>query len=142
MYFFYVFWTYVLVHSHNNNVCIGCGTCLEGAVGEVQDDGRACPEVGAEGGDTCQLVSLSWAHGCSGLQQVFVHVVAEVAEKSYLLVESRRIILKLMVMFYVGSLYVVDVSVEEKYNSISFLTGESILLELYLIIGKLLYTKY
>lgn len=91
----------------------------------MEDDGGACPEVGAEGWDTRQLISLPRAHGCSGLQQVFVHVVAEVAEKSNFLVKCRRIIFQLMIMFCVGPLYVVDVSVEAKHSSVHDFTKTS-----------------
>ena len=47
---------------------------------------------------------------------MLIHVIAEIAKKSNLLVESCRIILKLMIMFNAVSLYVMDVPMEKKKN--------------------------
>lgn len=51
---------------------------LHSAIAEVQDDGTAGPEPGAEVGQTGQLVSFPRRDVSTRLQQVLAHVVPEV----------------------------------------------------------------
>lgn len=57
---------------------------LNGAVGEVQDDGTLCSEPEGEVRQPRQLVSFPPCYVGAGLQQVLAHVVAEVFQQRYL----------------------------------------------------------
>lgn len=56
---------------------------------------------------------------------MFVHVVAEVAEESNLLVEGRGIVLQLVVVFHVVPLNVVNVPEEAKHMTNNVRKGSS-----------------
>lgn len=57
---------------------------LNGAVGEVQDDGALRSEPQGQIRHPCQLVSFPPCHVGAGLQQVLAHVIAEVFQQRYL----------------------------------------------------------
>lgn len=57
---------------------------LNGAVGEVQDDGALGSEPEGEVRQPCQLVSFPPRNVGTGLQQVLAHVIAEIFQQRYL----------------------------------------------------------
>lgn len=57
---------------------------LNGAVGEVQDDGALGSEPEGEVRQSCQLVSFPPRDVGAGLQQVLAHVIAEIFQQRYL----------------------------------------------------------
>lgn len=62
---------------------------LNGAVGEVQDDGALGSEPEGEVRQSCQLVSFPTCDVGAGLQKVLAHVVAEILQQGYLHGEKR-----------------------------------------------------
>lgn len=57
---------------------------LNGAVGEVQDDGALGSEPKGEVWQSCQLVSFPPGNVGTSFQQVLAHVVAEIFQQGYL----------------------------------------------------------
>lgn len=57
---------------------------LNGAVGEVQDDGALGSEPEGKVRQPCQLVSFSPRNVGAGLQQVLTHIIAEIFQQRYL----------------------------------------------------------
>lgn len=51
---------------------------LNGAVGEVQDDGALGSEPEGKVRQPCQLVSFSSRNVCTSFQQMFTHVIPEI----------------------------------------------------------------
>ncbi len=64
---------------------------LNGAVGEVQDDGALGSEPEGEVRQSCQLVSFPTRNVGAGLQQVLAHVIAEIFQQRDLQKEKEQV---------------------------------------------------
>ena len=90
----------------------------------MHDDRPGRPEPRLERGDPGQLVALLGGHVRAGLEQVLLHVVAEVVEQLDLFLQGRRELRKRVVVLVALEVDVVNIP-EKKMASIKFSENET-----------------
>ena len=91
---------------------IRLSTNLNGSVGHLHDDGPGRPEPGLERGDPGELVAFSDLDVGAGLEEVLLHVVAEVVQELDLLLQGRGEVVQGVVVLVALEIDEVDIPVK------------------------------